>query len=452
MIPRLVIVGFLLCFLSNGSVVFVASAEEKPIRVLPFLSLLLQDDSIRLLGSPDNIQTTTSDIVSCSRAAFDSKGNAYVVWIQGPNYSSGSVWASRHTSNSGWGTAAAIESSPADIWGCPAISADGNGNVFAVWSQSGVIMLNHYLTGIGWSTPETVGGSMGLHPSVAVDTSGTVFVVWEDSESIWARRYKVGVGWDTATTIESYTPQANMPSVVVDASGNATVVWSQNVIGLLASATANHYTVGAGWGTPVSISSGSEVILNSLVIADIDANGNVFASWSQGSPETYPSTTIFTIRANRYVPGGGWGVPVTLDTDLSKTSNSPNIAAGASGDATVVWGKYDKTIYTAMYSTGTGWEAATAVAGGSISPDVAISSTGKVTVAWDNLQNNYEYDTRAIQYTSSTGWGDVQLLAPINSPSISVVTLATDGAGNFLAPWTEGPGPTHDKVMINLFQ
>jgi hypothetical protein len=425
------------------NLVFAAPVEEKPVRFLPFLSLLL-DDSIGVLGSAVNIETS-SDNVSCPATVFDSSGNAYVVWNQGPDYSSDSIWANRHTSNSGWGTATAIESSPADIWGCPAISADGNGNVFAVWSQSGVIMLNRYLAGIGWSTPETVGGSMGLNPSVAVDPSGTVFVVWEDSKSIWARRYKAGVGWDTATTIESYTPQANMPSVVVDTSGNATVVWSQQVIGLLFSATANHYTVGSGWGTPVSISSGSEGILNNLVIADIDANGNVFASWSQGT-----TSTIFTIRANRYVPGSGWGTPETLDTDLSTTSNSPNIA-GASGDATVVWGKFDKTIYTAMYSIGAGWEAATAVADGSISPDVAISSVGKITVAWNNLQNS-KYDTRAIQYTSSTGWDDVQLLAPINSPSISVVTLATDGAGNFLAAWTEGPGPTHDKVMINLFQ
>lgn len=307
-------------------------------------------------------------------------------------------------------------------------------------------MLNRYLASGGWSTPETVGGSKGLYPSVAVDTNGTVFVVWEDSSSIWARRYEVGVGWDTATTIESYSPEATRPSVVVNASGNATAVWAQQVIGLLFSATANHYTAGSGWGTPVTISSGSEGILNNHVVADIDANGNVFSAWSQGPPGT---GTVFTIRANRFVPGVGWGTPATLDTDFTTTSNSPSIASASEG-ATLVWGKFDNTINTTTYTVESGWATASVVASGGLNPSVAISSTGKVTVAW-NHELNSSYGTRAIQHTSGTGWGDVKLLSPNNSRSWGM-TLTADGAGNYLAAWTEGPGPTADNVMSNLFQ
>jgi len=451
MTKRLAFVGFILWLFSQGSIVFSAPVEGKPVRFLPFLALLL-DDTIGVLGTADNIQTTTNDIVSCTRAAFDSNGNAYVIWNQGPNYLSDSVWASRHTSASGWEAAATIESSPADVWGCPAISADGNGNIVAVWSQSGVIMLNRYLAGSGWGEPETVGGSNGLYPSVAVDTNSNLFVVWEESGgpgSIWARRYEAGVGWGIASTIESYTSDASEPSVVVDANGNATVLWAQQVIGLLFSATANHYTVESGWGTPVTIGSGSEGILNGRVVADIDENDNVFAAWSQGPPG---SDTIFTIRANRFVPGVGWGTPATLDTDLTTTSNTPSIACASAG-ATLAWDKYDNTINTTMYTAGSGWTPARVVANGGygLYPSVAINSTGKVTVAWgDDLHS--KDSARAIQYTSDAGWGDVKLLSTSNSPSVSIVTLATDDVGNFLATWSEGPGPTHNKVMGNLFQ
>lgn len=400
--------------------------------------------TISVLGRAVNIEAS-SDHVSCPLPIFDSSGNAYAVWVQGPNFSSESVWANRYTSASGWGTAAVIESGLADIWGCPDLAADGNGNIIAVWSQSGVIMLNRYLAGSGWGTPEVVGGSAGLYPDVAVDDNGSMFVVWQDARSIWARRYEAGVGWDTATTIESYSPDANYPSLVVDNNGNATVVWQQLVTGLLFSVTANHYTVGAGWGTPITISSGLEGILSGTVVAEIDASGHVFATWSQG-----PVSGIFTIRANRYVPGSGWGTPITLDTDLETSSSGAPIAT-ALNDAIIVWGKHDKTIYAATYTNGIGWGTANEVASGSSRANVAISSTGKITVAWSHDVKNgdiWEYGTRAIQYTSGTGWGDIHLLAPNDSLS-NGVSLETDGAGNFLAVWTEDAG---DKLMSNLFQ
>lgn len=449
MTKRLAFVGFIFWLISQGSIVFSAPVEGKSDRFLPFLTLLL-DDTIGVLGTAVNIQTTTNDIVSCSRAAFDSNGNAYVIWNQGPNYLSGSVWASRHTSASGWEAAVTIESSPADVWGCPAISADGNGNIVAVWSQSGVIMLNRYLAGSGWGEPETVGGSNGLYPSVAVDANSNLFVVWEESggpRSIWARRYQAGIGWEVATEIESYTADSYEPTVVVDANGNAAVVWAQQISGLLFSAAANHYTVGSGWGTPVIISTGSESILNNSVVADIDANGNVFAAWSQGS-----TSTIFTIRVNRYAPGSGWGAPTTLDKDSKTTSNSPTIASASDG-AIVVWGKYDSTIHASTFSTNSGWGSASLVASGSIYPNVGINHTGKVTVAWyyDSGTSNIG-GIRAIQYTQGSGWGDVQLLAQSTSPSVSFVRMTTGDTGNFLVTWTEGPGPTHNKVMGNLFQ
>lgn len=448
MTRRFAIVGFLLWLISQGSVVLAASSETKPVSYLPFLALLLED-SIAVLGSAETIETS-SDNASCPRALFDSGGHAYVLWNQGPDYSLDSVWANRHTRTSGWGTAVTVESSPADIWGCPAVGADGSGNIVAVWSQSGVIMLNRYLAGSGWGTPETVGGSAGLSPSVAVDVNGTVFVVWEESRSIWARRYQADTGWGTASTIESYMPEAYAPSVVVDASGNATVVWAQQQTGLLFSAAANHYSAGSGWGAPVTISSGQEYVLNNQVVAAIDGNGHVTATWSQGPPV---SGAIFTVRANRFVPGSGWGTPATLDTDFATSSNSPDVAS-APGGATVVWGKYDRTIYAATYTTGNGWGVPRALASGGLSPDVAINSAGKVTVAWNHefqVGGRWEYGTRAIQYTAGSGWGDVKLLAPNNSRSWGL-TLATDSTGNFLAAWTEGPGPTADDVLSNLFR
>jgi hypothetical protein len=393
-----------------------------------------------VLGNAINI-SSSSDNASCPSAVFDTNNNAYVAWNQGPNNSS-SVWTNQYRSASGWDTAVTIESGLDNIWGCPTIKPDSNGNVIAVWSQSGVIMLNRYVNGSGWSTPEIVGGSAGLSPSVAVDSTGNIIVVWEESRSILARRYEVGVGWGIATTIESYSSEAYSPSIVIDSSGNATVVWSQQVSGTLFSATANHYTVGSGWGTPVTISSGLAGLLNNLVAVSIDASGNVIAAWSQGS-------TTFIIRANRYVPGSGWGTPVVLDSDLSTTSLNPNLAT-FSNDAVVVWGKSNqKTIYVAKYASGSGWGTATTIAVGASYPKIAINNTGKITVAWNHEYWNgdsWEYGVRATQYTSLSGWEDVVLLVPNNSSS-SGLDLVADGLGNFLAAWTDG-----SNVFGNIFQ
>lgn len=91
---------------------------------------------------------------------------------------------------------------------------------------------------------------------------------------------------------------------------------------------------------------------------------------------------------------------------------------------------------------------------GAVYPAVAINSSGKISVAWNHEfqhGDTWEYGTRIIQYTPATGWGNIQLLAPNNFRSWNV-DLITDDTGNFLAAWSEGPGPTADKIMSNLFQ
>ncbi len=280
------------------------------------------------------------------QVAIDSEGNAIAVWHQwdGTRYN---IWANRYTPGSGWDAAGLIETDNAGHAKNPQVAMDPDGNAMVVWYQSdgtmNSILANRYTPASGWGTPEPIetdNAGDAWDPQVAVDSEGNAIAVWYQSAvsryNIWANRYTPSGGWGAAGLIETKnTGDAMYPQVAVDPAGNSVVVWMQSD-GTRNNIWANRYTASHGWSTAGLIETDNAGDAYEPQVA-VDSLGNAIAVWAQ-----YDGT-LFSIRASRYIPGGGWGTAGLIGIDNTGNAAWPQIAMGPDGSAIAVWRQSDGT-------------------------------------------------------------------------------------------------------------
>ncbi len=71
----------------------------------------------------------------------------------------------------------------------------------------------------------------------------------------------------------------------------------------------------------------------------VDSSGNAIAVWYQWDG------TRYSIWANRYTSGSGWGTAALIETDNAGGASSPQVAFDSSGNAIAVWTQHDGTRY-----------------------------------------------------------------------------------------------------------
>jgi len=374
-----------------------------------------------------------------------------------------------------WGTAQLIETDNAGDALLPRIAFDGNGNAIAVWAQSdGMrynIMANRYAAGSGWGTTQPIETNDGeanhlliesTPPQVAFDASGNAIVVWSQSDgtrwNIWSNRYIAGSGWGTAQLIETdNTGDASSPKIAFDITGNAIAVWFQLVelpfplMGQRYSIRANRYTAGAGWGTAVPVDIGlSSVDRSGSVNIAIGANGDAIAVWQQNDGSN------FNIWANHYTPGSGWGVPGLIETSNLGNAFSPSIVIDNAGNAIAVWIQWDgvnNSAWANRYIAGSGWNTAQLIemdnAGWVYNPQIALDPGGDVIAVWaqsDGMRNNIW----ANRYTAGSGWSTAQLIESDNSGDASAPHIAFDPGANAIAVWQQSDG-MRNNIWANRY-
>jgi hypothetical protein len=134
-----------------------------------------------------------------------------------------------------------------------------------------------------------------------------------------------GKTWGMAELIETDDSEdASSPQIAFDSSGNAIAVWHQ-YDGSRYSIYANRYIAGAGWSTAGLIETGDTGEASSPQIA-FDLDGNAIAVWHQYDGSSY------SILANRYVAGAGWGASKLIETNDTGEASSPQIAIDLSGN------------------------------------------------------------------------------------------------------------------------
>jgi len=299
-----------------------------------------------------------------------------------------------------------------------------------------------------WGAVELVGNNDGMYAQVAVDAAGNAIAVWYQFDgvrtNISANRYAVGAGWGTAELIESDDAgDAHYPQVAVDAAGNAVAVWQQHD-GAHNRIWANRYEVGTGWGTAQLIENNDASSSESPQVA-MDAAGNAVAVWRQSG-----------IWTNRYVVGTGWGTAELIETDDANGSDNPQIAVNAAGNAFAVWDQFESqrhNIWASQYVVGAGWGTAELIetddTGHAQRPQIAIDAAGNAVAVWDQ-NDGTRRNIMANRHMVGIGWGAVLHVETDNAGDAAAPQIAMDAAGNAVVVWPQSDG-TRANIWANRY-
>lgn len=281
------------------------------------------------------------------------------------------------TADGTWGTAALIETDTTDAYD-PQVAFDSSGNATVVWSLYGNIWANHFIDNSWGTATQITTPGFANNPQVAVDSSDNAIAVWHrtDDTSIWSSRYN-GSSWSSPVLIEAGSGAADSPLIAVDGSGNAISVWRQSD-GSVYNIWANHFN-GTSWGTaePIETETANDAYNPQIAFDDM---GIAFAVWEQSDG------TNRSIWVNHY-NGTSWSTAVLIETEVGNATN-PQVAVDSSGKALVVWKQHDGS-YERIWANrfnGTSWGTAALIesniGNAYYSPQVAVDNSGKAIAVW----------------------------------------------------------------------
>ncbi len=305
------------------------------------------------------------------------------------------------------------------------------------------------------ATPLEISAESADQPHVAYNTSGHAMAVWTQFDgavtSIWASKFdQPSNNWGKAALVEQINGgDAVAPKVSVDAAGNALVVWQQRVAAGASqwSIYANHYRISTGtWATAelIEVGTAGDAVVPTVVV---DASGNGVAVWRQFD---FAHADIW---ANRYTASTtSWGTPTLLESDDTGNADAPRIAMDTDGNATAVWSQKVfawNSIFSNRFTASTSsWGTATLVEANDTSnakfPEIAVDTTGNAVVVW--REDSTPSRIASNRFNVGTGSWGTPVLIDTGASIATSPAIATDGAGNALAAWTQG-----DDAMANRF-
>jgi len=306
----------------------------------------------------------------------------------------------------------------------------------------------------------TESGEVGLDPTVALDPAGDGFAVWLTGgpngldRDIRIRVRRVAGGrWEPIQEIQlSPAETGGSPQVAVGNDGTGVAVWYELRSGV-SRIWANRYRPGGGWGVAQPISPQEE--REGAVWADvgIDALGNAVAVWTRflGGP-------LRDIAASRLNAKVGWGAVVTVAAGRPQPEY-PRVAVDPAGNALAVWheapdgGQFE--VWAAWFAAGSGWGPGQRLqspsAWGADAPGVAMDARGSGIVVW----RRGDGDRRIIwaaRFQPTSGWGRPEPIGTGPSARIEVgpVAIALSPGGDGIAAWQQWDG-TRFAIWANQF-
>ncbi len=312
--------------------------------------------------------------------AMDANGNAMAVWSRYVNLRV-PVFASRYTAGGGWSAPVRIEdSNELGIGGNGMlVTFLSNGNALAVWNSArngggtgggvrSAIWGNQYTVGSGWGTNAPVMSytenlSLGGARSLTADQNGNALLTFEQQLlipgqgryelNLFSKRYSGGAWGADSTALPVGVPYScvNCPSVYggsvqINAQGQAVATWElrnandKNVI------WAARSTNGSTWeATQLNANIEQFTQRGEFAQAGIDDQGNISVVWSAVSQVTSKTD----INYARYTTGSGWADTSLLET-YDTTSEQPQIAMNAKGNAMTVWMLFENAVGTILTS------------------------------------------------------------------------------------------------------
>ena len=279
-----------------------------------------------------------------------------------------------------------------------------------------------------WSAPVQLPGSCGS--SVAVNQAGAMaaggtFTAADGTTHVQVCTSPDGKTWQ-ATDLGPGGDQPHggqHPVMALSPDGRAVALWGSTV-GCPASCSyilqASVRPPGGSWGAPVTLSTELNWGAGGLVLG-MDGSGNAIAAW-----------VGFYADASHYavLPAGGtWGPARTLSTYVQGHARNLGLAVSPDGSVIVAYATEHDAIWAVSGTVLGGFSAPVFVAAGDYSkvsaPKVAVDDAGNASLVWSQT-------TRTEAATRSPGgaWSAAAVLA---SQSSSSVATAIDGAGNAIA-------------------
>ena len=280
-----------------------------------------------------------------------------------------------------------------------------------------------------WSAPVRLPGSCGS--SVAVNQAGAMaaggtFTAADGTTHVQVCTSPDGKTWQATDLGPGGTePHGGQhPVMALSPDGHAVALWG----GTVGCPAACDYIVqaavrppGGSWGGPVTLSTELYFGSGGLVLA-MDGAGNAIAAWV-GS---FADESHYAVLP----AGGSWGPAQTLSNgNVQGAPHSLSLAVSPDGSAVVAFANNHDTIWAASGSIKGGFSAPVVVASGDYVkdsvPKVALDDAGNASLIWSQTTR-----TEAATRSPAGTWSAATVLASTSSSSVST---AVDGAGNAIA-------------------
>ncbi len=244
--------------------------------------------------------------------------------------------------------------------------------------------------------------------------------------------------------LEESDIDVQFPTIAADDNGNAMAVWLQRN-GSRYDVWAKRLVSGLGWQAATLVDGNDTGDAYSPEVA-MDASGNALVVWHRFDG------TRNNVWAATYVGGVGWRAPTLLEAG-SYDAQSPRVGISPPGDGMAVWQQSDGTrynIWASRFAWGTGWEAATLIEnlgpGDAREPRIAVDNGGAITL-WKQDNGSFP-DLWANQYVDGSGWQVPGLVESRDGVGAIRPEIAGDGVGNAVAIWVENDG-TRRNISAN---
>lgn len=289
-------------------------------------------DRGRTWHGPARVNTDLQDIAGHPDLAADSQGNAHLVWddlaVFGDPHSRDVKWSVRPAGQHAWTGPAVIHPDVQVLTeqARPAITADGAGNVYAIWEDArhgpadaeAIYAARLPAGGMAWEPGQRVDhrpGETNARPDIAVALDGTVHAVWEAGAAgeVYAALLRPGAEtWEGPTRVtevekgkgkrekgkrkrekgkgekevEELTGVAGVPHVAVDRHGIAYVVWQDSRSGDQDVYAAVRWPASARWGQNMRVNDDAGTATQESPAIAVGGAGLAVAVWLDGRQES----------------------------------------------------------------------------------------------------------------------------------------------------------------------
>jgi hypothetical protein len=297
------------------------------------------DAALDAWGAPQRIEPEGDGFADELRVVIDGAGNATALWAYSTG-ASGWVQVTRYDAASGsWGSVVDLSPEVDSGAGNATATIDARGNVLASWVQrlpgkeynDALAAVYDIMTG-SWSPMVSIDAhDLGHtnHPDTSADGEGNFFVAWhqtgEDVPHVWVNRYDAASRtWGTAEKLDSAIDDrgAIYGKVGADEHGNCLAIWEEDslVMSALFDATSGQ------WSTLGQVDPTADVIEPRLAV---DRGGNGIAMWRGSGGRVYISRFDAKTRA--------WSAREAIDPVHADRTSAPNIDMDAEGRAFAAW-------------------------------------------------------------------------------------------------------------------